>query len=295
MKSKKAWFGLVVSIAGMVAMTMLVAIISGTFKTSEQSVEAAHIVAEASLTSYTVAEPIVSDVTEEVTNTVVTTSVLESEVEESTEQQEVSKQEESVTTTEQVVSTQVEDETTTELVVTTQIPDETTTVEWYVSDYNNFAVAVDKDGNVLNTVPDCEPAGVLDEVEVGTATEEKIAVQEEPEYGSDEFLLAYAMSREAKHGDYTDATYVGNVILNRVDDPEFPNSVLEVLQQYGQYPWGTSSWYSRDYIYDSYFYEIARNLLNGNRPLPQTVVYQAQFKQGSGVYCQWGVHYYCYK
>lgn len=116
----------------------------------------------------------------------------------------------------------------------------------------------------------------------------------EPEYGSDAYLLAYAMSREAAYGDYTDAAYVANVILNRVDDPDFPDTVLEVLQAPNQYPWGVS-YYSEEYIYDTEFFRIAENLLEGERPLPSTVVYQAQFVQGSGIYCTWGNHYYCYK
>ena len=111
---------------------------------------------------------------------------------------------------------------------------------------------------------------------------------------NDVFLIAYAMSREAAYGDYTDATYVGNVIVNRVNDPDFPNSVFGVLSQDGQYPWGVS-YYSEEYIYDPYFYEIAENLLAGNTPLPENVVYQARFPQGSGTYCTLGAHYYCYK
>ena len=105
---------------------------------------------------------------------------------------------------------------------------------------------------------------------------------------------SHAMSREAAYGDYTDATYVGNVIINRVNDPDFPNSVSEVLSQEGQYPWGVS-YYSEEYIYDDYFYEIAEKLLAGDRPLPENVVYQARFAQGSGIYCTLGAHYYCYK
>ena len=124
--------------------------------------------------------------------------------------------------------------------------------------------------------------------------DEEYSYYEEPSYGSDTYLLAYAMSREAAYGDYTDATYVANVILNRVDDPDFPDTVLGVLEAEGQYPWNIS-YYPREDIYDTEFFRIAENLLAGDRPLPSTVVYQAQFVQGSEVYCTLGVHYYCYK
>ena len=116
----------------------------------------------------------------------------------------------------------------------------------------------------------------------------------EPAYGSDAYLLAYAMAHEASYGDYTDATYVANVVLNRVDDPDFPNTVKEVLEAPNQY-WGTGCSYSREFIYDPEFFRIAEDLLAGNRPLPSNVVYQATFAQGSGIYCRYGAHYYCYK
>ena len=117
---------------------------------------------------------------------------------------------------------------------------------------------------------------------------------EEPPYGSDAYLLAYAMAHEAAYGDYTDATYVANVVLNRVDDPDFPDTVKEVLEAPNQY-WGTGCSYSREFIYDPEFFRIAEDLLAENRPLPSNVVYQARFVQGSGIYCQYGAHYYCYK
>lgn len=127
-----------------------------------------------------------------------------------------------------------------------------------------------------------------------TVTTEETSLYEYNVNSNDVFLIAYAMSREAAYGDYTDATYVGNVIINRVNDQDFPNSVFGVLSQDGQYPWGVS-YYSEEYIYDPYFYKIAENLLAGNRPLPESVVYQAVFPQGSGIYCTVGSHYYCYK
>ncbi len=133
--------------------------------------------------------------------------------------------------------------------------------------------------------------------ELTEATTEETTTTEEISYdvnSNDVFLIAYAMSREAAYGDYTDATYVGNVIVNRVNDPDFPDSVSGVLSQEGQYPWGVS-FYDENLIYDEYFYHIAEDLLAGNCPLPTNVVYQARFPQGSGTYCTLGAHYYCYK
>ncbi len=147
-------------------------------------------------------------------------------------------------------------------------------------------VPITTEATTTTTVTTTTTAVITTEV---TTTEKSIEVN-----SNDVFLIAYAMSREAAYGDYTDATYVGNVIINRVNDPDFPNSVSEVLSQEGQYPWGVS-YYSEEYIYDEYFYEIAEKLLAGDRPLPENVVYQARFAQGSGIYCTLGAHYYCYK
>lgn len=43
-------------------------------------------------------------------------------------------------------------------------------------------------------------------------TTEETSLYEYNVNSNDVFLIAYAMSREAAYGDYTDATYVGNVI-----------------------------------------------------------------------------------
>lgn len=185
--------------------------------------------------------------------------------------------------------------------IKTEPPQVTTTIEWYVSDPNGFAIPVDAYGETLGYYPDCEPAGIIlpEPVEETTttvttsdstySTESKSGL---PEYGSDEYLLAYAMARESS--DFTDAYYVGSVILNRRDDSEFPDSILEILQQPLQYDWGVTT-YERSYIYDDKFYDIAKELLGGKRLLPKNVVYQAQFRQGSGTYLKYKVHYYCFK
>ena len=42
--------------------------------------------------------------------------------------------------------------------------------------------------------------------------------------------------------------------------------------------------------------EIAKYLLNGETyGVPSNVIYQAQFRQGSGLWKKVGVHYYCYR
>ena len=83
---------------------------------------------------------------------------------------------------------------------------------------------------------------------------------------------------------------VGEVVLNRVASPEFPDTVEEVIYQENPL-----QYYSRN---DRYFrnllpYETsvkaAWDLLNGERVLcDPSVVFQANYTQGSGI----AVHYY---
>lgn len=118
------------------------------------------------------------------------------------------------------------------------------------------------------------------------------------EVNSDIYLLAYAMSKEANASDYCDARLVGEVILNRVDSSEFPNSVIEVIEQPGQYygwPDSYSHNYPRENIIDDNYLKIAYDLVNnGNRNSPNDIVFQAQFIQGP-VWKVVGVHYYCHR
>lgn len=75
---------------------------------------------------------------------------------------------------------------------------------------------------------------------------------------------------------------VGNVVLNRVDSPEFPDTLRDVIYQPGQYSPAMSG--SIDRPASERATQNARKLLEGYRLLPPDVVFQANFKQGSGVY-----------
>ena len=135
------------------------------------------------------------------------------------------------------------------------------------------------------------------ETEVETEPEtEKDYSMVEPE--SDLWLLAKVICGEAQNCDRTEMEYVASVVLNRVADPRFPNTIMEVVYQPGQYGcisdgnWGKTptqaNWEEADYILTMFNEE-------GYTALPASVVWQAQFPQGNGTYVvtSWG-HYYCY-
>ena len=77
---------------------------------------------------------------------------------------------------------------------------------------------------------------------------------------------------------------VGEVVLNRVESPEFPNTVAEVVYQPGQY-YGAGSSYFVNLNPDMRCVKLALRLLEGERVMDRpSVVFQANFRQGSGVY-----------
>jgi len=79
---------------------------------------------------------------------------------------------------------------------------------------------------------------------------------------------------------------VGEVVLNRMASPEFPDTMREVLEQPGQY-YGKNSRYFNSLKPSAECVEAARRLLEGARVLGQpAVVFQSNYRLGSGVYLE---------
>lgn len=77
---------------------------------------------------------------------------------------------------------------------------------------------------------------------------------------------------------------VGEVVLNRVASTEFPNTISEVVYQKGQY-YGSNSTYFNNLTPNERTVLVAIRLLEGERYMNEpSVVFQAEFKQGSGVH-----------
>lgn len=92
---------------------------------------------------------------------------------------------------------------------------------------------------------------------------------------------------------------VGEVVLNRVASEEFPNTIGEVVHQRGQYS-GANSARFEELVPSADCVEAAKRLLTGERLINDpSVVFQANFKQGSGTYLRLhdrycGYTYLCY-
>ena len=115
----------------------------------------------------------------------------------------------------------------------------------------------------------------------------------------DLFYLAAAVCREAGGSSEEIQLLVANVVINRVDSSLFPNTIYGVLTQRKQYgtmwKYGISfpKWADQDI--QNQCYSVARRILDGERVCPANVVFQAEFKQGSGVYKQFDGFYFCYR
>lgn len=103
----------------------------------------------------------------------------------------------------------------------------------------------------------------------------------------DRRLLADCIYWEARGQSFECQCYVGQVILNRVYDRRYPNTIRGVIGQPGQYANGIRS-------SPEPCYAAADAVLSGKVAMPRNVIYQAQFQQGSGVWKYLEGEYFCY-
>jgi spore germination cell wall hydrolase CwlJ-like protein len=120
---------------------------------------------------------------------------------------------------------------------------------------------------------------------------------------SDVEMLACVIYQEAGGNASCDncRKYVGDIVLNRVNDSRFPNSIYGVLtqkNQYGKFYYTGIVWPSRasnagEAAAVDRAYRVARELLSGNHSklYGAGYIWQAGFKQGSDGFWCCG-HYY---
>lgn len=103
-------------------------------------------------------------------------------------------------------------------------------------------------------------------------------------------LVAITIYSEAGSDTISDETrrMVGEVVLNRVAHPDFPDTIEAVLTQrgqYGRFHWTGVVWPARasrsvEAHAVERAYDCARTVFEGERLLPEDVIYQAGFRQG---------------
>lgn len=153
---------------------------------------------------------------------------------------------------------------------------------------------VDSEPRVL-VIRERHIAGILPEIEAEPETETGTAYTDE-----ERELLACAIYCEAGGDACNDETrrMVGEVILNRVADPRFPDTIAGVLtqkSQYGRFHWTGVVWPSRAAHEPEAVeraYRCAEAVLTEPRLLPEDVVFQAEFVQGE-IVAQAPGYYFC--
>ena len=136
------------------------------------------------------------------------------------------------------------------------------------------------------------------------ATEYAVLQEELPIYSAEDLeALALVIYQEAGGDDCSDETrlMVGTVVLNRVADDRYPDTIAEVATEYKQYGrlyWTGLKWPERASKAEEAHavkraYDCATQLLDGHRALPEDVIFQAEFAQGIEVVAQQDGFYFC--
>lgn len=136
------------------------------------------------------------------------------------------------------------------------------------------------------------------------AAQEPEATQEKPAYTERDLeLMALVIYQEAGGDDCSDETrlMVGNVVLNRVADSRYPDTIAEVLTeraQYGRLYWTGLEWPERagqeaEAHAVERAYACAERVLEGERLLPEDVIYQSEYIQGDEIVAQQDGFYFC--
>lgn len=85
---------------------------------------------------------------------------------------------------------------------------------------------------------------------------------------------------------------VGSVVLNRVGDSRFPNTMREVVFQKGQYACTWDGNYNK--TPNERAINNAKYLLENGVTIPENVVWQSQSRQGAGLWKKIQNQYFCY-
>lgn len=94
-------------------------------------------------------------------------------------------------------------------------------------------------------------------------------------------IVARVVAGEAGGCPWEHQVAVAAVVVNRVASPYFPDTVREVVAQPGQYTDAYLSGFDRT---PHQCYEAAKTALDGTDAVPDDVIWQAEFQQGTSVW-----------
>lgn len=113
---------------------------------------------------------------------------------------------------------------------------------------------------------------------------------------NDMYVLSHIISAESGNCSEEMMIAVGSTVLNRVSDDRFPDTIEEVVFQPGQYsPTWNGTFYNEP---TEGAVEVAQMLLEEGSQIPEDVVWQSNFPQGTETWktieSPWGtVMYFC--
>lgn len=116
-------------------------------------------------------------------------------------------------------------------------------------------------------------------IETEAETETEALYSEE-----DLYLLSHLICGEVEGCDRKMKTYVGSVVLNRVADSRFPDDLYGVIYQNNPLQYTCTVDGNFEKTPGEETIEVAKYLLENGSQLPSNVIFQAEFKQGTGVY-----------
>lgn len=117
-------------------------------------------------------------------------------------------------------------------------------------------------------------------------------------YSEDDlYVLSHIIQCEAGYCEREMMEGVGSVVLNRVADPRFPNTITEVVNQPGQYRPVTDGIFTSAQPTELVI-EVAIDLLEWGSKFPPEVIYQANYPLGTSIYktlsTSYSTMYFCY-
>ena len=132
--------------------------------------------------------------------------------------------------------------------------------------------------------PDIAPQIVYGAPLIETEAETEIVETEAAYSESDLYLLSHLICGEVEGCDRQMKTYVGSVVLNRVADSRFPDNLHDVIYQNNplQYSCTVDGNFEKEPGEETI--DVAKFLLKNGSQLPPDVIFQAEFKQGTGTY-----------
>ena len=161
-----------------------------------------------------------------------------------------------------------------------------------VKTVSNESVQTDKDNKVKDVAQEAIRARMMTE---GVSTIEEdisnvIEVESEKKYLLARLVYAEAGSESDEH-----QQAVASVVLNRMNSDKFPDSIDEVIYQRNPLQYACIEDGNIDKIPDERAIKNAYYIWDNGSIIPDNVLYQAEFKQGSGLYKQIGNTYFCYE